>query len=201
MENNLYSIQHNDQTCIKVKQAVTQVMENVTSNPRRLLKLALASLFESERKQPGKLMALYYNNPPKLSVERLLSISQIEQYRFNEDSLEKQILDGAEQALNRIEESLANRCINEITNDTSEMLPVPNMLPGLSVNEGGSTATNIFLLTNDAESPSQPNTLPSLSLHEGHNTNPNTAIDAISISERHNNWLNEYVKSLGVADE
>src|SRR5918994_5896710 len=55
LENNIDSIQHNDVTCIKVKQAVTQVIESVISNPRRLLRIALASLFESERKNPGKL--------------------------------------------------------------------------------------------------------------------------------------------------
>src|SRR5918994_1566996 len=73
LENNLFSIQHNDETCIKVKQAVTQVIESVVSNPRRLLRIALVSLFESERKNPGKLRALYYNTPSSpLSVEHVL---------------------------------------------------------------------------------------------------------------------------------
>src|ERR671919_2585149 len=77
LENNLYFIQHNDETCIKVKRAVTQVIESVISNPRRLLRIALASLFESERKNPGKLRALYYNTPsPSLSAERILSLSE-----------------------------------------------------------------------------------------------------------------------------
>lgn len=75
--------------------------------------------------------------------------------------------------------------------------------PGPSINEGSSTATNIF--TNDTELPSQQvpthNTLPNPSLDEGHNTNPNTSLDGISISERYNSWLNEYVKSLGITDE
>jgi hypothetical protein len=77
------------------------------------------------------------------------------------------------------------------------------MLPGPSVNEDRFTAINVF--TNDVESTSQqvlpPNTPPSQSLHKGHNTNPNASIDRISISEMYNNWLNEYVKSLGIVDE
>jgi hypothetical protein len=48
LENNLYSIQHNDETCIKVKQAVTQVMESVISNPRTILGHYLASVSFSQ---------------------------------------------------------------------------------------------------------------------------------------------------------
>ncbi|MGA7370343.1 MAG: hypothetical protein WBX01_14540 [Nitrososphaeraceae archaeon] len=61
LENNIASIQHDDETCIKVKQEVKQVMESIIPNPRKLLKLALASLFESSRNNPGKFQALYYN--------------------------------------------------------------------------------------------------------------------------------------------
>src|SRR5919106_1204864 len=77
LENNIDSIQHNDVTCIKVKKTVTQVIESVISNPRKLLRIALASLFESERKNPGKFRALYYNtSSPSLSAERILPLSE-----------------------------------------------------------------------------------------------------------------------------
>src|ERR687892_1553968 len=92
LEYNIASIQHNDETCIKIKQAVTQLVESVISNPRRLLRIAIASLFESERKNPGKLRALYYNTPsPSLSAEQVLlseaissSISPRELYGYDE---------------------------------------------------------------------------------------------------------------------
>jgi hypothetical protein len=202
LENTISHFKTNNETSIWIKKMVRQEMESLQSNPRRLLRCALASISQSETNHPGKLMALYYNNPSTLSVERIMSISQTEQYpgqyRFDGDNLEKLLLDEAEQVLTRIIESLANKCLNEITNDTPR-LQVPNMLPGPPVNEDRSTAINVF--TNDVESPSQqllpPNTLPSQSLNKGHNTNPKASIDGISISEMYNNWLNEYVKSLG----
>src|SRR5918994_5604408 len=106
LENNIDSIQHNDVTCIKVKKAVTQVIESVISNPRRLLRIALASLFESERKNPGKLRALYYNKPSlSLSAEQMLlseaissSINPHELFGYDEeDAISKLLLDEAEQ--------------------------------------------------------------------------------------------------------
>jgi len=69
LENNIDSIWLNNETCINIRQIVKQEIESVLSNPRRLLRLALASLFESERKNPGKLRALYYNSFPRSAVE------------------------------------------------------------------------------------------------------------------------------------
>ena len=53
LENSIDSIWLNNETCINIKQIVKQEIENVVSNPRRLLKMALASLFGSSRKHPG----------------------------------------------------------------------------------------------------------------------------------------------------
>lgn len=132
LENAMSYFKANNEASNWIRKLVRQEMESLQSNPRRLLKCALASIFQSETNHPGKLMALYYNKTPALSIERILSTSQIEQYpgqhKFDEDSLEKLILDEAEQYLNRIEESFANKCLNKILkNDTSEMLHVPNM--------------------------------------------------------------------------
>jgi hypothetical protein len=85
------SIRLNNQTCNKVKQIVKQEIESIVSNPRRLIRLALASLFESSRKHPGKLQALYYNMSSPSSVEQVLSQSHFSQspnrngYSENED--------------------------------------------------------------------------------------------------------------------
>jgi len=61
----------------------------------------MASIFESERKNPGKFRALYYNTSSTLSVEHLLSQSSISQneqhpnqFGYNE-TLEKLLLDEA----------------------------------------------------------------------------------------------------------
>ena len=63
------------------------------SNPTRLIRLALAALFESSRKHPGKLQALYYNMPSHLSVEQILSKSSISRnassYGYSENEYEK----------------------------------------------------------------------------------------------------------------
>lgn len=96
------------------------------SNPRRMLRLALASLFESSRKHPGKFQALYYNAFSSLSVEQILSqssISQTSQYSENED--EKFLLDGAEQSYNRIIDAITNNCINGMQNETESLYHLP----------------------------------------------------------------------------
>ena len=79
LENIINSIRLNNETCIKIKQIVKQEIESIISNPRRLLRIALASLFESSRKHPGKFQALYYNMPSHLSVEQILAQSSISQ--------------------------------------------------------------------------------------------------------------------------
>ena len=58
---------------------VRQEIESCVSNPRKLLSLVLASLFESSRKHPGKFQTLYYNMPSYLSVEQILAQSSISQ--------------------------------------------------------------------------------------------------------------------------
>src|SRR5918994_41129 len=122
LENNIDSIQHNNVTCIKVKKAVTQVMESVISNPRKLLAVAFATLFESSRKHPGKFQALYYNMSTQLSVEQILSESSFSQnpsrYSIGENEDEKLLLEDAEQAYNSMIDAIANRCITGMPNNS-----------------------------------------------------------------------------------
>ena len=133
LENIINSIQLNSETCVKIKQIVKQEIESIVSNPTRLIRLALASLFESSRKHPGKLQALYYNMPSHFSVEQILSQSsnsQTSQYRYSEDENEKLLLDEAEQSYNRIANAITNTCINEMPNNTessSQILQVPDV--------------------------------------------------------------------------
>jgi hypothetical protein len=95
------------------------------SNPRKLLRLALTSLFESSRKYPGKFQTLYYNTSSRLSVEQVLSISQNASiYGYNEDEDEKRLLDEAEQSYNRIVDATTNNCINWMPNNTESLSPI-----------------------------------------------------------------------------
>jgi hypothetical protein len=129
LQNTINSIRLHNETFIKIKQIAKQEIESALSNPRKLLRLALASLFESERKNPGKLRALYYNSFPTSSVEQFfLQSSNTNPSVYNEDSLEKIILDEAEQFYNKYVEVFTGRCIYEILNETgsgSKILEVP----------------------------------------------------------------------------
>jgi DNA repair exonuclease SbcCD ATPase subunit len=186
LENAISSFKFNNESTIRIKETVRKEIENLQSNPRRLIRCALASIFQSEINHPGRLMTLYYNNPPILSVERILSISQKEQSpnqaSSHEDSIEKLLLDEAEQALNRIEESLANKCLSEITNDTSEMLPVLNMPHGSPINESRSRAIDVSI--NDAESPY---------IHD------DFSLDKIQFGRISSNWAEEFCNRFGIA--
>jgi hypothetical protein len=130
LENSINSIQLNNETCIKVKQMVKQEIESFVSNPRRLIRLALASLFESSRKHPGKFQALYYNMPSHLSVEQVLSQSSssqnASQYIDSEDEDDTLLLDEAEHSYNRIVDAIATSCINEMPKDT-QTLHIPSI--------------------------------------------------------------------------
>jgi hypothetical protein len=122
LENNITSIRHDDETCIMVKRAFTQVIESIISNPRKLLAVAFATLFESSRKHPGKSQALYYNMSTQLSVEQILSESSFSQnpsrYSIGENEDEKSLLDEAEQSYNRMVDAITSNCINGMPNDT-----------------------------------------------------------------------------------
>ena len=137
LENIINSFQLNSETCVKIKQIVKQEIESIVSNPRKLLSLALASLFESSRKHPGKFQTLYYNMPSHLSVEQILSESSINQnaspYRYSVNKDEKILLDEAEQSYNRIIDAITNNCINGMQNETEPLYHSPQVL---EVNDG-----------------------------------------------------------------
>ena len=141
LENIINSIQLNSETCVKIKQIVKQEVESIVSNPTRMLRLALASLFESSRKHPGKFQALYYNMPSHLTVEQILALSSISQrtspYEDSDD--EKLLLHEAEQSYNRIIDAITSNCINEMQFETEPLYhsrQVSDLNDGLSSVEG-----------------------------------------------------------------
>ena len=142
-ENTMNAFQDNNETYLKIKQKVKQEIEYILANPSLLLRFALASIFESSRRHPGKFQAMYYSLSTA-EIQSLLetSISQNEystsQYGYNEDALEKILLDEAEEIYSKLVDNISNRCINELTNDTkssSQILPVPDIQDSLSTDE------------------------------------------------------------------
>jgi hypothetical protein len=139
MVNIIDSIQLKNETCVRIKQTVEQEIENHILQPRQLIKCALASLFESSRKHPGKFQTLYYNMPSHLSVEQILPYSSRSQdanlHGFSENEIEKVLLDEAEQSYNRLVNAVTNNCINKIPSDSksfSQVLPFPVIQDDLS---------------------------------------------------------------------
>jgi hypothetical protein len=134
LENVIESIRLNNEIFIKIKQIVEQEIKSFISNPRWLLRIALASLFESERINRGTLRSLYYDTLPALSVDLLFSQSSFslnkqsqDQSVCNRDSLEALLIDEAEQLYIRIVEALMSECINEIAVDTGSVPPPPQL--------------------------------------------------------------------------
>jgi predicted transcriptional regulator len=137
LENAIDSFQNNNETYIKIKQIVIQEIESIISNPRRLLQFALASIFESSRKHPGRLHAMYYNMPTIRTIKRWSSEipignNQDNQYDNNYASdygiSEKMLLDEAEQLYNRVtEESMIACTINEMTDNAES--PIHSLQP------------------------------------------------------------------------
>jgi hypothetical protein len=106
---------------------IKQEIESIISNPRRLLQFALASIFESSRKHPGKLQAMYYNMPTIRTIKRSSSEipigdnqdNQYEQYLYHYASdyatSEKMLLDEAEHLYDKmIAETMSHQTIEEI---------------------------------------------------------------------------------------
>lgn len=126
---------------MNIRQRIRQEIESIMSNPRRVLRLAVGSILESESKHPGKLRSLYYNVRPSLSVEQLLlsnssvTGNDLDHHRnINDDSLEKLMIDEAEQLYNRIEKALTKKGITNST-ESSSQLRLSGMLPSLSTDE------------------------------------------------------------------
>jgi predicted transcriptional regulator len=141
IENLLQNIQSNNETCVKVKKMIKQDIESTISNPRRLLQFALASIFESSRKHPGRLHAMYYNMPTIRTIKRSSSeipivdcqdyqqVQYVYQYTSDYVVSENLLLDEAEQLYNRlIEESMSACAIKGMTETTDKTKPSTHSL-------------------------------------------------------------------------
>lgn len=128
---------HNDnEVYIKFRQMIKREIESIISNPRRLLEFALASIFESSRKHPGKLHAMYYNMPTIRTMRRSLSRTPVEenhrqdeqyeqyvyQYATDYDTSKSILLYEAELLYNQMIEESMNMCsIDDMTNNTESV--------------------------------------------------------------------------------
>jgi len=126
--------QNNDETYTKIiEMAKEQIESAMASSPRQLLKLALASMVASSRKNPSMFQAMHYNMPSTRVIVAQRSFLQsgdiLEEQHPNlyvsndEGACEKLLLDRAELIYNQMLEEFANTCINKIANDTKSPKP------------------------------------------------------------------------------
>jgi predicted transcriptional regulator len=128
IENFVKNFQNNNEVCMKIKQMVRHEIESVISNPRRMLRLVLMSIFESARRHPGKFQALYYNMSTATLAVRSSLQALNSQNGYNEDALEQILLDEAELIYDKLVNDVANKCINEIpTKSSSQELQMPDI--------------------------------------------------------------------------
>ena len=123
LENFMEYFQNNNEVYLKIKQIVKQEIEHILANPSRLLRFALASIFESSRRHPGKLQSLFYNMSTA-EIQSLLRIS-IGQNDYNPgqdgNAPEKILLDEAEQVFSKLIDDITGKCANEISNDAKSV--------------------------------------------------------------------------------
>jgi hypothetical protein len=126
LENSMDYFHNNNEAYLKIKRIIKQEIEYIMANSvRQLLRFALASIFESSRRHPGKLQSLYYNMSTA-EIQSLLrtSIGQNDhnpsQDGNNENTPEKILLDEAEQVFNRFIDNITGKSI-KITNDTKSI--------------------------------------------------------------------------------
>jgi hypothetical protein len=132
LEDIVERFRNNDETYTIVKKMVKEQIESALASPRQLLRLALASMIESSRKNPSIFQALRYNMASTKTVILQRSFLQSGNSREeqnpnqnvnNEDTCEKLLLDQAELIYNQMLEDIGNTCINQITNDTESSQP------------------------------------------------------------------------------
>ena len=76
LENFESSFQVNNEACIKIKHIVKKEIETFMSNPRALLRFAIASIFESSRRHPGKFHTMYYNMS-SVEIQSLVKLTKL----------------------------------------------------------------------------------------------------------------------------
>ena len=127
LEDIVERFRNSDETYTKIKGMVKEQIEGALSSPKQLLRLALTSMMESSRKNPGLFQALHYNMPSTRAVITQQSFLQSgesqeerlsNQYVKNDSACEILLLEQAELIYNQMLENSANTCINQIINDT-----------------------------------------------------------------------------------
>ena len=150
-ENSMEHFQNNNETYTKIKQIVKQEIELIMTNPSRLLRFALASLFESSRKHPGKLQSLYYNMSTT-DIHSLLRTSIVQnehnpnQHGQDEAAPEKILLDEAEQVFSKLIDDVTGKYIDEITAGTKSIFQteqVSGLQYDMSQKEDHHTGSNV----------------------------------------------------------
>ncbi|MGC1134225.1 MAG: hypothetical protein WA941_15470 [Nitrososphaeraceae archaeon] len=191
LETAIDSFQNNNEVYIRFRQMIKQDIESLISNPRRLLEFALVSIFDSARKHPGKLHAMYYNMPTIRTMRRSLSRTPVgenhrqddhyepyvSQYATDYDTSKSMLLYEAELLYNQMIEESVNMCSNEMTSNTeSSSLQSLQPLTELPAVEHGQAAEEDHYSNSDAAEPDLltnkvacDNTDPQIQRHEENN--------------------------------
>jgi hypothetical protein len=123
LENSIEYFHNNNEAYLKIKQIVKQEIEHIMAIPvRQLLRFAVASIFESGRKHPGKFHAMYYHMS-NAEIQSMLRTSidrndhNTSQDGNKEDTPEMILLEQAEQVFSKLIDNFTVKYINEIPND------------------------------------------------------------------------------------
>jgi alanyl-tRNA synthetase len=118
-EKSVKYFQNNNEMVVKIRQMARQELESFMPNPKRLLRAALISIFQSSRNHHGKLIAMSYNLPSNLISESFIDLDERypshHNYLYNADaSFENFLLDQAEELYNKIIDDITNKSANQI---------------------------------------------------------------------------------------
>jgi hypothetical protein len=136
--------QNNDEGYNKIRNTVEEKVHSVLSDKKTLLKLALLSLTESMRKDPGKYGALIYHNRSSITQSEdysqyydTVSYGQQQQQYPSQDCIDV-LLEEAEKLYNKLVKELVDESISDYGCSISS--PLPLLAP--PYNEEKSSETN-----------------------------------------------------------
>jgi hypothetical protein len=137
LEGLVASFQNNNEEYIKIRKTIEKKVVSILSDKKMLLKLALLSLTESMRKDPGKYGALIYHNRSSITQSEdysqyydTASYGQQQQQYPSQDCIDV-LLEEAEKLYNKLVKELVDESISDyVCSISSSSLP---MLPLLAI--------------------------------------------------------------------
>jgi hypothetical protein len=124
LQASMTNIQNNSEECSKIKDTVKGEIENVLTNPKQTLSLALHYVIESVRINSSYLNALVYNFPSTNSPGHSLLTTGVNQYNYvpciescnSEETYERFLLDEAEKLYAKMVVDFTDKVIGDTAN-------------------------------------------------------------------------------------